>query len=130
MCLDFHFFSQNEFLVPSSIGYGDLSPTNDLSRLFTLIFALYGIIILGVFLGIIGEWIIEVQVASRAKVIANARKRIMEQYSERDTALPPRSVSLLADAIQICLSMLPVTLILICIAAPIIYLEGWDVIMG
>ena len=93
-------------------------------------FAIYGIVILGVFLGVIGEFIIEVQVENRARVIANARKRIMEQYSEENSALPPRQVTLLANAIRISLSMLPVILILVCIAAPIIYLEGWDVIMG
>lgn len=44
-----------------TIGYGDLSPSTFLGRSSVIILALYGIILLGIFLGIIGENIMEYQ---------------------------------------------------------------------
>jgi hypothetical protein len=111
-------------------GYGDLSPSTDLSRLFTVCFAIYGIVILGIFLGIIGEWIIEKHEESREKRIANARVKIMEQFSEEDNALPPPERTFWGDTKDICISMAPIILVLVCMAAPIVYLEGWDYTMG
>lgn len=43
----------------TTIGYGDMFPSSDASRLFTAGFAVYGIIILGFFVGLVGEKIVE-----------------------------------------------------------------------
>jgi hypothetical protein len=41
------------------VGYGDITPsTSDLGMVFTVFFAVYGIIILGIFLGIFSEWLV------------------------------------------------------------------------
>lgn len=45
----------------TTCGYGDLQPTTTAGQLFTIVFAIYGVIILGVFLGVIGHAISEAQ---------------------------------------------------------------------
>jgi hypothetical protein len=113
-----------------SQGYGDLSPTTDQSRLFTIFFALYGIVILGIFLGIIGEYIIDQNQESVEIRLANARKRILEQFSDEDNAVDLQERSFRADVLRISLAMAPMSLVLTVIAAPIVYIEGWDIMMG
>lgn len=43
----------------TTIGYGDVFPTTDAGRLFTAFFAVYGIVILGFFVGLVGEKVVE-----------------------------------------------------------------------
>jgi Ion channel len=43
----------------TTIGFGDIAPTDVPGRLFTMFLALYGIIILGILLGIIGDYLVE-----------------------------------------------------------------------
>jgi hypothetical protein len=38
-----------------TIGFGDLAPSNSLSRVYTICLASYGVILLGIFLGILGK---------------------------------------------------------------------------
>jgi len=45
----------------TTVGYGDLSPSTDTARLVTIAFALLGIVILGIFLGIVGHTLGEMQ---------------------------------------------------------------------
>jgi hypothetical protein len=111
-------------------GYGDLSPSTNPSRLFTIFFALYGIVILGIFLGIVGEYIIDQHHESMAIRLANARKRILEQFSDEDNAANLEARSFLADVVAISLAMAPIIFVLAVIAAPIVYIEEWDIIMG
>jgi hypothetical protein len=111
-------------------GYGDLSPSTNPSRLFTIFFAFYGIIVLGFFLGIVGEYIIDQNQENVEIRLANARKRILEQFSEDDNAVDPEARSYLGNVLAISIAMAPITLVLFVLAAPIIYIEGWDIIMG
>jgi hypothetical protein len=111
-------------------GYGDLAPANDASRVFTIFFALYGINILGMFLGNIGEYVIEKQEESMQKRMKNSRLKVMEQFAEDDSALPPEERSYWKDLVGVCIKELPIFLVLIAIASPIVYIEGWDVVMG
>lgn len=55
----------------TTIGYGDLHPTTDEGRLFTIFFALYGIGILGLFLGVLGEKLVE----THESMMKGARRR-------------------------------------------------------
>lgn len=41
--------------VFTTIGYGDLHPSNHMAMLYTVILATYGVVLLGIFLGIVGE---------------------------------------------------------------------------
>lgn len=45
----------------TTVGYGDLQPTTQSGQLFTIIFALYGVVILGIFIGVVGHAIGEHQ---------------------------------------------------------------------
>ncbi len=92
--------------------------------------AIYGIIILGVFLGVVGEFILAKNDENMKKKLSNARVKIMEQFGEEDTALPPEQRSILKEIISIISAEAPIILLLAVLSAPIVYLEGWDVIMG
>lgn len=97
-----------------------------MSRAFTVCFALYGIIILGIFLGIVGEFILEIQEENVKKRLSNARLRILEQFGEDDTALPPEKRSLLKEVTAVLLAEGPVILLLVALGTPIVLVENWD----
>jgi len=65
----------------TTIGYGDLSPSSDASRLFTVFFALYGIGILGAFLSILGNAFMEASHRAMADTEARAKKRVLAMFS-------------------------------------------------
>ena len=112
------------------IGYGDLSPSNDLSRAFVVPLAIYGIIILGIFLGVVGEFILARNDERIQQRLSNARVKVMEQFGKEDTASPPERKSLMREITSIVADEAPIILVLGILGAPIVYLEGWDVIMG
>jgi len=43
----------------TTIGYGDYCPSSDLSRLYTIFLALYGIVILGILIGNVGQFVVD-----------------------------------------------------------------------
>lgn len=57
-----------------TVGYGDLQPTNEMSRVFTCIYAIGGSALLGIVLGVVGSNLID------AEVRAATRARDMKQY--------------------------------------------------
>jgi hypothetical protein len=97
---------------------------------FTIFVALFGIVILGVFLGMLGEDILDGQREMVETRLKNARTKVMEQFSEADTATPPTTRTFLRDACDICTKELPVVLILCVLGSPVVYLEGWSTITG
>lgn len=60
----------------------------------------------------------------------NIRIKILEQFGEDDTALPPEERSLFREVVTISLAEAPIVAILVVLGAPIVYLEGWEVIQG
>lgn len=84
----------------------------------------------GIFLGLVGEFILERHDENLKKRMTNARKKVMEQFGEDDTSLPPDERSLFREVISICLAEAPIVGILIVLGAPIVYLEGWEIIQG
>ena len=52
----------------TSAGYGDISPTTPSGKIFTALFALVGIILLGMVLGVVGSSLVEEQVVQSQKV--------------------------------------------------------------
>jgi hypothetical protein len=108
-----------------------LSPSTDASRLFTVAFASSGIIILGVFLGIIGTRIFEVREDRASEKLKFAQKRVMEQFSSQNqSSEPPSKRTFWDDVWAIFKIEAPIVLFLILLAIPVVLLEGWDATMG
>lgn len=107
-----------------------MSPSNDLSRAFVVPLAIYGIIILGVFLGVVGEFILARNDESMKQRLSHARVKVMEQFVKDDTAPPTERKSLVQEITSIVVAEAPIILVLGILGAPIVYLEGWDAIMG
>jgi potassium channel subfamily K len=68
----------------TTVGYGDITPTTDSARLFTVFFALYGIGILTTLLGIIGQDFLEMGQDEMQKVKHRHTKLIMGMLSTSD----------------------------------------------
>ena len=60
-------------------GYGDFSPHNDASKMFTIFIGCLGIIILGILLGMLSEFFSERQQQRLDARMKNARIKVMEQ---------------------------------------------------
>jgi hypothetical protein len=110
-------------------GYGDLSPSTDSGRLFAVFYVLYGIVILGVFLGIGGALIIEQHEKALERRIANARAKIMDQFNE---TVPEEDSSKGKTIWQHIWGIVeleaPIVAILLVLSIPICYAEGWNLI--
>ena len=64
----------------TTVGYGDLCPSTDAGKLFTIFYSFAGISIIGALLGIVGGSIIEAERAAIRKTRAAARAAIMELF--------------------------------------------------
>lgn len=71
----------------TTVGYGDLTPSTDTARLFTICFALFGIGILGIFLGIVGHDLGELQ----SKALQNMQKQSTNQVLQDFVATTTRT---------------------------------------
>mmetsp|Transcript_57489 Transcript_57489/g.67130 ORF Transcript_57489/g.67130 Transcript_57489/m.67130 type:complete len:349 (+) Transcript_57489:118-1164(+) len=64
----------------TTIGYGDFHPTTDAGRLFTCFWAISGVSILGIALGVVGHNIIEANVTSLEEKRKDAEKHTLETF--------------------------------------------------
>jgi potassium channel subfamily K len=64
----------------TTIGYGDLAPTSDASRLFTAFFALTGIAGLGIALGVLGSNLIEAQTNAMDRAGELSKHQVMSLF--------------------------------------------------
>jgi hypothetical protein len=98
--------------------------------MFTVLFASIGIIILGIFLGILGTRIFEAHNKEVKKIRKSVSEKILKQFSSEDTSedRPERTFS--QDVVEILGLETPMLLILGSIALPVIYLEDWDLSTG
>jgi hypothetical protein len=62
------------------VGYGDLHPETHQGQIFTIFFALYSITILGIFLGFIGDMVVERQRQHRKDAMNDCRWRYMAAF--------------------------------------------------
>ena len=67
----------------TTVGYGDLCPSTDAGKLFTIFYSFAGISIIGALLGIVGGSIIEAERAAIRKTRAAARAAIMELFDPK-----------------------------------------------
>jgi hypothetical protein len=85
---------------------------------------------LGIFLGVVGEYIIERNEENMKKRLSNARLRVLQQFGNDDTALPPEERSWTNKVMAIIWAETPVVLLLIILGTPIVILEDWDLDKG
>jgi len=69
----------------TTCGYGDKEPTHQASKLFTIVFAIYGVIILGVFIGIFGNYISEAQSHALRKLRKRKQSQILNTLFHETT---------------------------------------------
>lgn len=70
----------------TTIGFGDFAPTTAISKVFTSLLALYGIIILGIFLGVAGEMFVEANHRALTKRQTLVAHNVMEAIRDGDKA--------------------------------------------
>jgi Ion channel len=71
----------------TTVGYGDLSPTNRLSQLFTGLFGVSGIVLLGSAVATLGSNLVQTQVEAVATAAAESKKRLMGLFEGMPGAL-------------------------------------------
>lgn len=127
-------------VIFTTVGYGDIHPSTDVGRIFTMMLATYGIIILGIFIGVAGEAIVDShyeRARIKAKrVNANVFQRLGTQTSE-ETSMPVEEEFLLNVSphqplwrriMSIVVLELPVVSIVAVAAIAIGHVEGWSVL--
>lgn len=78
----------------STIGYGDLSPSKPAGKLFASLFALGGIVILGLALGVVGSQLVEAEVRAAEKAREQTSKSIEKAFTRnRDERMSSTSSS-------------------------------------
>ncbi len=79
--LDACFFA---FVTLTTVGYGDISPSSQEGRLFTVFFVSMGICIIGVALGVIGDYVVSEQARISKEMIAKAQQLALNDYESSD----------------------------------------------
>ena len=79
------------FAQLSTVGYGDLHPTNNASMMFTYGFSFLGISYLGIILGNVGHNIIEAELNSIEKARMKSRQHVMSFFERRHHLKPKLS---------------------------------------
>mmetsp|Transcript_18829 Transcript_18829/g.52614 ORF Transcript_18829/g.52614 Transcript_18829/m.52614 type:complete len:383 (-) Transcript_18829:303-1451(-) len=131
-------------VIFTTVGYGDLSPdTSTAGMIFTIFFALYGITVLGIFLGILGDLAVERHQVLLDAALKRTRTsylmKILEDFEQSGS--PPweeseespdsnQSVALSLHILNFVKGQLGNIVVLMIIALPIILMEGWSPVKG
>lgn len=126
--IDSMYFATITFLT---IGYGDVSPSTDAGRLFTVFFAIFGIFILGIFLGDLGKRIVDVETKAYDTMKEKARNNIKAMFSmqideEAEKHEPKTAAELIFRVIRVELPLLAIIFLV-----GILYgtqVENWTII--
>ena len=122
----------------TTVGYGDLAPSTQGGRLFTALVGLYGIIILGIFLGIIGHTLGEMQKSAVKDIETQTSRRVMAMFSEPgddETGLRAKPTTLYEergiirhDVLEVLKLEAPILVLIFLICLLIGWWEGWTFI--
>jgi hypothetical protein len=66
----------------TTVGYGNLAPSSDFSKMFTVVYALSGIITLGVVLGMFGLWIVKQTQIGHAELQQRREMERLDTFTE------------------------------------------------
>ena len=117
----------------TTVGYGDPIPSSDSSRAFTCIFALYGVIILGLLIGLVGQAIVEKHNAYMEVIKAKAQEQVLGLFGpdETSTATPtiaPKEQSLMETMQTIIVVEAPIISVIAILSLAIGHYEGWTMV--
>lgn len=127
----------------TTVGYGDLAPTSQSGQLFTILFAVYGVIILGIFIGIVGHVISEGQTRALRKFKRGRQQKLLKALflpsrnvntsstldndnNEHSESWLTDHITLLEDVLHVCRIELPEILVVILLAYILGVREGWS----
>jgi len=138
-------------VIFTTVGYGDLSPNStQAGMVFTIFHALYGIVIIGIFLGEIGNAVIERQRQMKKDSLQRTRKILLDNITKEaadnsdnnddDNDNDKKSLLLqeefddthmiCSDFGRICKEQIRNIIFLLLISIPIILLEKWSIVKG
>ncbi|KAG7353547.1 ion channel [Nitzschia inconspicua] len=129
-------------VIFTTVGYGDLCPNTTQGQMFTIFFAIYGIIILGIFLGILGDMMVERQQHKRQNSMEKARRQYLQTFQhgtyqqgnhpsmETMQEENPVVESCFKIYCEVCLKNIWAIVILFAVAIPVILIEKWDFAKG
>ncbi|OEU07060.1 Ion_trans_2-domain-containing protein, partial [Fragilariopsis cylindrus CCMP1102] len=125
-------------VIFTTVGYGDITPDDSASgMLFTIFYAFYGIIIIGIFLGILGDvssyFPYHIVSAIDDLIIvtaAGSADNIDDDDDDESLLNEEKNVTILTDICTICREQFRYMIVLIIIAIPITILERWSVTKG
>lgn len=129
----------------TTVGYGDLQPTTVPGQIFTIFFAIYGVIVLGIFMGVVGHAISDAQAKAMKKLKkerqaelldtmfaadqTDAKKYMMEHdHLLRRGGILSDHVSILDDVKEVVRSELPSILLIMVTAGYLGVREGWSIL--
>lgn len=113
----------------TTIGYGDLAPTSDASRLFTAFFALTGIAGLGIALGVLGSNLIEAQTKAMDRASELSKHQVMSLFDSHQQVLEeeePKQTPWYCSALV--RDTLPLLTVLLLFCWLISFQSDWDVV--
>jgi potassium channel subfamily K len=125
----------------TTVGFGDLVPHTDLGKLFVIFFAVYGILILGFFVSVIGELVIEMQDRAIKSARRTASRHVLRMFSSGDEMSERveeeeaeeiesknQQKSLVVELLRVLMLEAPILAIISLIAILIGFSEGWSII--
>jgi potassium channel subfamily K len=135
--IDSLYFAVSTF---TTCGYGNLSPTTAAGQIFTIFFAIYGVVILGVFIGIVGHSISQAQTRALRKLKKERQEEILETLFAEDKrdrkecdelireGLLSDHASLMDNIKEVVLAELPAILLVAAAALVLGIREGWTLV--
>jgi potassium channel subfamily K len=135
--IDSLYFAVSTF---TTCGYGNLSPTTAAGQIFTIFFAMYGVIILGVFIGIVGHSISQAQTRALRKLKKERQEEILETLFAEDKrdrkecdelireGLLSDHASLMDNIKEVVWAELPAILLVAAAALVLGIREGWTLV--
>lgn len=131
LALNLHIFTVT---VSTTCGYGDKEPTTVPGKIFTIFFAIYGVIILGVFIAIFGAFISEAQTMAMKRFQVKQQNQMMETLFGQSTRIADLDktgfwsdhVSLADDIWKVIRAESPLILLVGVMAMILGVREGWD----
>lgn len=135
--IDSIYFAASTF---TTCGYGDLEPTTQAGQIFTIFFAIYGVLILGVYIGIVGHSISEAQAKAVQKLKRMGHEAMLQtmlpdseddqvpiELSARQGGFLGDHVTLLDDIKRVVRAELPEILVVAVAALFLGWREGWSI---